>query len=264
MKAIYRPCGKALEYAALACNLRRGCEHGCTYCWSPSVLRMSAEDFHASSRPRPGILEALRKEAPAYRGSEIPVLLSFTSDPYSPSEAKDETTREAISILREHDVPVHILTKGGMRASRDFPLLASDIQVNAYERSRPQNAFGTTLCWTDDADRLHWEPGAAPVADRILAIKLAHNLRIRTWVSVEPVIVPEQAIQLIGELSPWVDEFRAGKLNYHPTAAEVDWAKWAPRILAALQASGRDYLVKRSLRPYLLEGEEVERRVIAA
>jgi len=240
MRAIYRPAGKALEYASLACNLYQGCTHGCLYCWAPKVLRMNAEEFHASGKPRPGILEALRRDAHRYAGSADPVLLCFTSDPYQPDEDKHETTREAIGILREHDIPVHVLTKGGMRASRDFPLLEG-----------PGCAFGTTLCWADDLDRLHWEPGAASVADRIRAIKLAHYLGIRTWASVEPVIVPEQAIALIGELSEWVDEFRVGKLNYHPTARDIDWAGWAPRILAALEASGREYLVKESLRSYL-------------
>ena len=249
MKAIYRPAGKALEYATLALNLRRGCEHGCTYCWSPSVLRMSPEDFHAASRPRPGILDALRKEAPGYAGSQTPVLISFTSDAYSWSEGHDMTTRTALGILQSHDVPAHILTKAGMRASRDFDLLTG-----------PGCAFGTTLCWTDDQDRLHWEPGAASVADRITAIKLAHSLGIRTWVSIEPVIVPEQCISLIQELSEWVDEWRLGRLNHHPLAAEIEWARWAPKLLAAVKASGRDYLMKQSLRQYLPEGSDVERR----
>ena len=240
MKAIYQPAGKAFEYAALACNLRRGCEHGCLYCFAPSTLQMRKSDFHAASVPRPGILDALRREAPAYAGSETPVLLSFTSDPYTPAEAEDETTRTAISILHEHDIPVHVLTKGGMRASRDFPLLTGR-----------GCAFGTTLVFTNDPDRQHWEPGAAPVADRIEAIKLAHNLGIQTWVSVEPVIVGEQAIEVIEQLAPWVDEFRVGKLNYHPLSKELNWHYWTPRIVAALLASGRDYLVKGSLRPYL-------------
>jgi DNA repair photolyase len=202
---------------------------------------MTAEDFHATSKPRPGILQALERDVKRdFAGTEAPVLLCFTSDPYQPGQADHDTTREAIGILRDHDIPVHILTKGGMRAARDFPLL-----------KRPDCAFGTTLCWTDDADRKHWEAGAALVLDRITAIKLAHELGIRTWVSVEPIIVPEQAIALIGELSQWVDEWRVGKLNYHPLAREIDWATWTPRIMAALQQSGRDYLVKASLQPFV-------------
>jgi len=253
MRAVYEPTGAAREYAPLAVNLYRGCTHGCLYCYAPGCLRLTPEDFHASGRPRPGILEALQRDAKRRAGSRDPVLLCFTCDPYQPGEADHETTREAIAILREHDIPVHVLTKGGMRASRDFPLLTG-----------PGCAFGTTLCWTDDADRLHWEPGAASVADRIEAIRMAHALGIPTWVSVEPVIVPEQAIALIVDLSPWVDEWRVGKLNHHPLAHEIDWGYWTLEMLRVLQTSGREYLIKESLRPYLRPTVEVEHRAAVA
>ena len=37
MKIIYEPKGKALEYAPLACNLYKGCPHGCRYCYGPTL-----------------------------------------------------------------------------------------------------------------------------------------------------------------------------------------------------------------------------------
>lgn len=45
-KLIYRPKGRAGEYAKLALNVYRGCDHGCTYCYSPRILRRKREDFH--------------------------------------------------------------------------------------------------------------------------------------------------------------------------------------------------------------------------
>jgi len=44
-----------------------------------------------------------------------------------------------------------------------------------------------------------------PVSDRIAGIK--------TWVSLEPVIDPEQAIELIRLLHPYVGHWKAGKIN---------------------------------------------------
>jgi len=251
MKAIYQPAGRAREYAALAGNLRRGCEHGCLYCFAPAVTRTKTEKFWAASVPRPGIFDALRRDAKLYAGSKVPVLLSFTSDPYTPSEAEDETTREAITILREHEIPVHILTKGGMRATRDLPLLKC-----------PGCAFGTTLVFAGQCGevlREHWEPHAATIHSRVTAIRMAHSLGIPTWVSIEPVIDPSQAVVLIETLSDVVDEWRIGRLNYHPHAQTVDWADWTPRIYEALLGSGRRFLVKESLRPYLPEGTEMRR-----
>ena len=60
MNAIYEPRGAAAEYAPLACNLYRGCGHGCKYCYAPACLRMGREEF-ARPAPRPGILDALGK-----------------------------------------------------------------------------------------------------------------------------------------------------------------------------------------------------------
>ena len=102
MKAIYEPAGKAREYADLACNLYRGCVHGCKYCFAPAVLHMTADNFHARAQLRPGILEALAKEAPAYRGEprRVQVLESVTAYhrrlrqvPMSPSELVAERGR---------------------------------------------------------------------------------------------------------------------------------------------------------------------------
>jgi DNA repair photolyase len=264
MQAIYEPRGAAREYAPLACNLYRGCVHGCRYCYSPATLRMSREEFHGSSRPRPGILEALEKDARRLVSSRpvgMPyVLLCFTSDPYPPSASgfvapkqddwlrgtsppapnDSSTTRRALEILAAHDVPVEVLTKAGTRAARDFDLLAT-----------MRAAFATTLLFTDDRDRAEWEPNAAPVEDRIEAIREAHRRSIPTWVSVEPIIDPKQALALIETLSDIVDEWRIGKLNHHPLAATIDWAAWAPRLLDAAQASGRRYMIKDALAGYL-------------
>jgi DNA repair photolyase len=244
MQAIYEPRGAAREYAPLACNLYRGCVHGCRYCYSPATLRMSREEFHADSRLRPGILEALEKDARKLssqpRAAVPHVLLCFTSDPYPPSPYDSSATRVALEILAAHDVPVEVLTKAGTRAARDFDVLA-----------RMRGRFATTLLFTRDEDRATWEPNAAPVEDRIDAIRDAHRRRIPTWVSIEPIIIPQQALALIETLSDVVDEWRIGKLNHHPLAATIDWAAWAPRLLDAAQASGRRYMIKDALAAYL-------------
>jgi len=250
MQVIYQPRGAALEYAPLACNTRRGCEHGCSYCYAPACLFLKREQFRAASTPRSGILEALAKDAAKLQrvGNRERVLFCFTCDPYTPAEAQDQTTRRALETMGRYSQPFAVLTKSGTRSCRDFDLL-----------ERYGGWFGTTLLFTEDRDRQTWEPRAASVEDRREAIRQAHSLGIRTWVSVEPIIDPEQALALIDSLSPWVDEWRVGKLNHHPHAATVDWNAWAPRLLGAVQASGRDYLVKEALAQYLPKGAAVRR-----
>lgn len=240
MKAIYEPRGMAREYAALACNLYRGCSHGCLYCYAPSCLQRKREVFHSEVSARPGIIEALRKDAVKHAGTSERVLLSFTSDPYQPAEEALGLTREALKVLVEHGIPFQVLTKGGLRAVRDFDLFVAG-----------DGWFATTLVFTDEASRVEWEPNAAPLQSRVKAIQEAHARGIRTWVSVEPVVDPKQALELIERLNPWVDGWKVGKLNHHPVAKTVDWCGFAAQVLALLEGSGKEYLIKDSLQPYL-------------
>lgn len=248
MQAIYPPRGAALEYSPLACNLRKGCVHGCRYCYAPRCLHISPAEFHAKGERRTGVLAAMSQDLERLSHSDRTkrVLLCFTTDPYQPHE--DGQTRDAIRRLNEAGQPFQILTKGGTRACRDFDLYAEGDGV-----------FATTLLFTDDADRAEWEPNAAPVTDRIAAVQQAHDLGIRTWLSIEPVIDPAQAVEIIGTLTPWVDEFRVGKLNHHPLAKTIDWAAFAVQVLRALQDSGRDYMVKEALAQYLPPGSPTRR-----
>lgn len=240
MPVIYTPRGMALEYAPLACNLYRGCQHGCTYCYAPNCLYMPRDRFHSSAEPRPGVIAALRKEAPKYRGTDQRLLLCFTCDPYQPAEEEHGITRQALEVLVEHDIPLQVLTKGGLRATRDFDLLQAG-----------DGWFATSLVFLDDADRAYWEPGAASVQSRIAAIEQAHDLGLHTWVSVEPVVDPRQALELIRELTPVVDGFKVGRLNHHPLATQIDWRAFTVDLVDVLEATGREYLIKDSLQPYL-------------
>lgn len=240
MVAIYEPKGMAREYAELALNLYSGCAHGCLYCYAPACLHRHRDTFHADVRPRDGIIEALWRQAPKYAGTEKRVLLSFTSDPYQPAEEEERLTRQALEILAEHRISFQVLTKGGMGAVRDFDFL-----------EKAGGWFATTLIFTEEASRVEWEPKAAPLQSRIDAIQEAHRRGIKTWVSVEPVIDPRQALELIERLNPWVDGWKVGKLNHHPAARQINWYGFARCLVKALEATGREFLIKESLRPYL-------------
>jgi len=237
MNVIYEPTGAAKEYADLAANLYRGCGHGCRYCYAPSVMRMSRESF-ASPEPRQGVLEALRKDAVKFAGTDKRVLLSFTSDPYQPIEFAHEITRQAIEILSARRIPIGILTKRPMYAEgRDGGLLA-DCGAE----------LGTTLCFTSDRDRQLWEPFAEPVEDRCRGMKRAKARGLSTWLSIEPVIDPDQALGVIRATHEYVDVFKIGKLN-HDKAREdlIDWREFLASALFLLKDLGAGYYIKDAL-----------------
>jgi len=238
VKPIYEPKGRAWEYAPLACNLWLTCSHGCKYCYVPPTIHKSREDFHIVAPPRQGVLEALRKQVAEFSGDPRSVLLCFTCDPYQPHE--DGFTRKAIEIFVENDVAFTVLTKGGSRALRDLDLLAEG-----------RGTMAVSSCWMDDDLRRQWEPGASPAGERLWPIKVAHKRGIPTWLSVEPVIEPEQALELIEYAHPFCNEIRVGKLNYHPHAKTIDWAGFACEAHSLLSGLPVRFTFKEDLAVYL-------------
>lgn len=238
---IYEPKGRAREYAALACNVYRGCDHGCVYCYAPSATRRSPEDF-AKSTLRAGAFRArLETEARKYRDASIQgqVLLSFTCDPYQHLDIQEQVTRSAIKILHRHGLQVQVLTKGGKRALRDLDLLTE------------KDAFATMLTLLNEELSRKWEPCAATPADRIETIKRFHEAGIPTWVSLEPVLDPAVALEIIRQTYPFVDLFKVGKLNYHELAKTIDWHRFAHDAIELLKSLGKGYYIKKDLARYL-------------
>src|SRR4030065_873178 len=239
MAIIYAPKGKAREYCELALNLYRGCNHGCSYCYSPKILRMSKENFINAS-PRKDILSKKKKEAPQYSGREIQ--LCFTCDPYHQLDEKLLLTREVILILHRNNITVRILTKGGQRSERDFDLLFAN---------KNKSWYGATLTFIKDEDSKLYEPQAALPLERFKALEKAHALGIKTWASLEPVIKPEQTLEIIEQTLKYIDVFKIGKWNYDKEADKIDWRDFINKAILILKYNNKEFYIKKDLLPYV-------------
>lgn len=239
---IYKPSGRAEEYSLLAANLYAGCGHGCTYCYAPAAMRTKRAEF-VKPRVRKNVIARFRRDAEKLAGTDKRVLLSFATDPYQQLESSQGLTREAIRILTVNDVPFQVLTKGGMRAAKDFSMYG------------PDDMFGTTMTfWHDVKASKKWEPKAALPEDRADALSLAHALKIKTWVSLEPVIDPLETYAIIGNTHKFVDHYKVGKLNY--VENDIDWELFARGVLAIFSNYGvKSYYIKKDLQGYLKPGE---------
>jgi len=240
MSVIYRPSGKALEYAQLATNVYLGCDHNCVYCYGPGALKWS-RDKYACPQLRPGYPEALDKDAWKLAlddGARFvpPILLSFACDPYSPFNDIHHITRQAIDILHSHGLRVTMLTKGGRRALQDMDLFG------------PGDSMGATLTFTDPEQCREWEPFAASPAERLTTLQKFHDAGIRTWASMEPVIDPDQTLALIYMSAPYIDHYKVGMLNHHPLSKTINWSKFHDDAVALLDSLGADYYIKDGLR----------------
>lgn len=247
LKAVYAPKGRAGEYAGLALNLYRGCDHGCDYCYSPRVLHMTRDAF-ATPLPRKNILEMTRTDAKALQdaGNTTSILLCFTTDPYCHADVRLKLTRQVVSILLKHEQPLTILTKGGARSQRDFDIMQAHPDLVTY---------ATTLTFDPlhEGMRTLHEPNAAPTCERLAALTKAKDLGFGTWVSCEPVIDPAQTIALIREAAPVTDLFKVGKWNYAREAAATNWVQFVRDVQETCKDVGAQYYLKNDLAPYLLE-----------
>jgi DNA repair photolyase len=242
MAAIYQPSGAAREYSPLALNYIKGCDHGCVYCYVPKMMkRFDAGYVHSNVyiKEENALLKEVRASARKYRDSPQQVFISFLTDPYSHFNKETKLTRRMLEILLEHRIPVSILSKGGYNVLEDIDIIkefGENIQV------------GGSLTFTNDADSLKWEKNAALPAERFDALKLLHEQGVKTWASMEPVIYPEQSLEIMELTSGYVDAYKIGKLNHFPKhEVRFDWTQFLNDSIAVMRKHAKSFYIKNDL-----------------
>jgi len=232
MKPIYIPKARAKEYGDYAINIYTGCPHRCYYCFSPMVLRKDREAFHSCVEPRPGIVEAVKRQLDKEQITGKLIHLCFTCDPY-PKGYDNTPTREIIKLLKDSGNHVQILTKSNMRAARDFDLLDD------------QDWFGVSYAGYNEPGHPAEEPNTGTPEIRKYMLSRAHERGIKTWVSCEPVLNVDGIYDLICG-GDFIDKFKIGKLNYFPS--NINWHDFGHECERLCKQFGRDYYIKDDLR----------------
>jgi len=241
MHVVYEPKGRAREYSSLACNLYTGCTHGCTYCYAPGCMRTTRDSWHGGATPRKDVIANLEKDAQKLQGDTRPILFCFLTDPYQPVEKKERLTRKALEIVNRYGLRSQILTKGF------HSIIARDFEI----MKEAGTELGLTLTFVDDKKRKAWEPLASSTSDRLMTLEEAFAKGIYTWVSLEPVIDPEEALNLIETAHRYVRYWKIGKLNHmKDQEKKVDWAKFLEQTVALLKGLGASYYIKNDLLKY--------------
>lgn len=239
MGVIYEPSGKAREYSPFALNIYLGCTHKCAYCYAPRCRHQTTDSYFQPPAPRKDLSEILDKELNKFTPDKQ-VLLSFIGDVYCETTDNNEETRKCLEVLLKHNVPVAILTKGGQRCLKD---------IDIFKRFGDHIQIGSTLTFCDKADSKSWEPGAALPQERLEVLKCLHDEGIKTFASFEPVIDPEQSLQLMRMGIDFIDTFKVGKLNnYKGIDKGIDWERFLIRTLDLLRPSEKSIYIKYDLR----------------
>jgi DNA repair photolyase len=191
-----------------------GCSHGCRYpCYAylMATHHGRVRDYEEWRRPRivGNALALLDRELARKRVLPPEVHLCLTTDPFMVGHPGVGAMSLAIvERLNRSGVPCSVLTKGTLPAEladrRRFPC---------------DNTHGISLVSLDEGFRREWEPGAAPYAERIAALRRLHEAGRRTLVHVEPYPPPGIFEQDLGEMLAevaFVDHVYFSGWNYSP------------------------------------------------
>lgn len=111
---------------------------------------------------------------------------------------------KAIQKINESNINCSVLTKG-------------ILPIELSEQS-PNNVYGITLVSLSENFRKKYEPGSAPITDRVAALKALHDAGCRTWVSIEPYptpnIVEQDLLEILHTIS-FVDKIIFGRMHYN-------------------------------------------------
>jgi DNA repair photolyase len=196
----------------LCVNHVQGCSHGCLYpCYAFSMAKGygRARDYAEWTGPKlvGNAEELLAKELARLKQKRDFVQLCLTTDPFmfGQPEVADLSLR-LIEMINAAGIAVSILTKG---------LLPIELADRA--RFPADNVHGISLVSLSEDFRGRWEPGAAPFAERIGALRALSEAGRATLVHMEPYPTPnviEQDLGAVLEEIGFVDSLYFGGWNY--------------------------------------------------
>jgi DNA repair photolyase len=202
-------------------NPYMGCQHNCLYCYAHFMKR-----FTGHKEPW-GQFVDVKLNAPDLLSLEIArkrrdrVWISGVCDPYQPLEAKYRLTRQCLEILARHNWPVTVQTRSPL-VLRDLDILQKGVDFEV----------GLSITTADDGIRKLFEPNAPPVKERVRALDELHQIGIRTYVMIAPILPHAESLAEI--LADKVDYVMIDRMNYH-------YADWVYRKYGLEKYMADDY-----------------------
>lgn len=194
-------------------NHVRGCSHGCRYpCYAFMIAHSHEQVKNIEEWCKPQLVsnaaELLTKELSRKRVLPDRIHLCLSTDPFMYGYPEvTEMTLKLIRIMNSCGVRASVLTKGIL------PEELTDGTIYSQE-----NTYGISLVSLSEDFRKRWEPGAAPYAERIGALKMLSKKGLRTLVHMEPYptpnIIQQDLIKILEEVS-FADSIQLGGWNYN-------------------------------------------------
>ena len=233
-KTIIRPSG--IEYTDYNCNIYSGCYHDCRYCYARLMIKRFWQMNWREVRVVKNAVELVRRDVKLQPPGRI--MFCSMTDPYQPIEAEAGLARRVLEVLLNSPFHILILTKSPL-VTRDYDLICGHRNVEV----------GFTI--TSLSDIPFWEPYAPSNMKRIEALKKAHSLGIKTFVSIEPWI-PEitRPTEIVENLRDFVDRFIIGSMQYCNVPRRF-YADRLSSLIDWLDENRINYYLKKELRSCL-------------
>jgi len=251
MRVEYRiePCKSALTQVRgmpfrWSLNPYMGCAHRCTFCYvrhfEQRADRPSGDRYGRSIRVKPNVAEVLRRELARRSWQREEVAMGTATDPYQPAEGRFRLTRACIRELVAASTPFSIVTRG--------PLVVRDVDVLAEASRQVQVNVFLSLPTLDERVWRTTEPGTAPPASRLRAIRALTDAGVDVGVGLAPILPGlsdgEEQLQAVvraareaGARTIWASavHLRPGVREHFLAALARDWPEQVERYEALFE-----------------------------
>lgn len=165
------------------CNIYRGCQHGCKYCYaiySHKYIEETGEDFFHDIYVKTNIVEQLEKQLRSPSWKREVVNLGGVTDSYQPAEATYQLMPEILKLLIKYKTPAIISTKS-ILPMRDYNLIDELSRITYIN-------IAATITTMDEEIRKQIEPYGAPSKARFEMLKEFRKTNASVGLHVMPII----------------------------------------------------------------------------
>jgi DNA repair photolyase len=247
-------------------NPYMGCAHRCTFCFVRAFERLAERPSDArygtSIRVKTNLLEVLDLELRRRSWRREQVVVGTATDPYQPAEGHFRLTRGAIEALGEARTPIGLITRG--------PMIVRDVDVLAFASARADVGITFSIPTLDPDIWRRTEPGTAPPAQRLRALRTLVDAGIDASVGMAPILPglsddPSKMAEVVraardaGATSVWTNVLylRTGTREHFLENLARDWPELVPRYERLY--AGRAYVTKAVLEPVRARARELAR-----
>lgn len=219
-------------------NPYMGCAHRCTFCFVRAFERLadrpSDDRYGTSIRVKTNLVAVLRAELARRTWKREQVAVGTATDPYQPAEGRWRLTRGAVVALGEAFTPFGLITRG--------PLIVRDIDVLSFAARRAEVSVTFSIPTLDRTIWRRTEPGTAPPAQRLRAIRALIDAGIKADVGMAPILPglsddPRKMADVVraardaGATAVWANVLylKAGTREHFLDHLAADWPELLPR-----------------------------------